>query len=165
MMEKEENRIYLHCPLCGGNRRKPSDIVCPRCYQKYTNEASIALAKGNYISLWQWTKEKAAEVLPELEKECSQAKAEVNQLRAKVNEETLRALKKTLQDNFVPKEIWDQAYRLKKQELWKQHEGNKAFARMKALEARISFIQEILAKTEPEKKEVGAKVITLAPKN
>jgi septation ring formation regulator EzrA len=165
MMNKED-RIYLHCPLCeGGNRRKSSDIVCPRCYQKYTNEASIALAKGNYISLWQWTKEKAAEALPELEKECAQAKAEVDQLRAKVHEETLRALKKTLQGKPVFKEIWNQAYQLKKQELWKQHEGNKAFARMKALEARISFIQEILAKTEPEKKEVGAKVIALAPKN
>jgi len=162
----KEDRIYLHCPLCGGNRRKSSDIVCPKCYEKYTNEAAIELAKGNYFSnLWQWTIAQATKVLPELEKECAQAKAEVQRLRAKVHEETLRALKKTLQGKPVFKEIWNQAYQLKKQELWKQHEGNKAFARMKALEARISFIQEILAKTEPEKKEVVAKVIALAPKN
>ena len=165
---RKKNQVFLHCPLCGGNRRKSSDIVCPKCYQTYTNEAAIKLARGNYISLWDWVREKIAEILPELEKEYAQAKEAVDQLKIMVHQKTLEALKKTLQGKPVSKEIWTQAYRLKKQEIWEKCGGNKAFAQMKALENRISFIKEILAKTEPEKKEVGAKVgaevIALAPK-
>jgi len=159
MKEKNINGIYLHCPLCGGNRRKASDIVCPKCYQSYTNEAAIELTRGNYINLWEWTKRKVADLLPEIEQEYARAKNQVDQLRAKVHHEALAEIKKASYGKFVPKNIFDEAYFQKRQQLWKQLDGNKVFAQMKALESRISFIKEILAKEKE-----GAKVISLAQK-
>ena len=141
----------LYCPICPpdktpNTRRKPTDIVCGDCYRRYADEAAIALARGGFITLFEWVAAKAATMLPELEEQSGEAQADVRLLKANINAEAAARLRQNSGGRNIPPEIWRPALQELTQTLWRERGGNGKFARMKTLEARIALMQSILAK-------------------
>lgn len=143
----------LYCPLCGNIRRKATDIVDGDCYRLYTNEAAIALAKGGYITIFDWVVTKAPAILTSLEEQYTAAKAEVEKLQKENGAEVYTALKRSTHGHQVPREVWNQAFRTQKDALWRSRGGNVKFARMKGLEGRIALLKSIIEKSKEPKPE------------
>jgi len=150
--QHQPNRVEpLYCPTCPNTRGQPTDLVCGDCYRQYTSEAAIVLAKkgGKFLDLFSWVGEKAPAILNSLEEQYASAKAGIEKLQEEVGKEAFATLKQNSGGKSVPREVWSQAWRQKKQDLWRQKGGNVKFARMKGLESRIALLKGILKKAEP----------------
>lgn len=146
----------LYCPVCPPDqppkiRRKPTDIACGDCYRQYTNEAAVGLAKGAFIAIFDWVAGKAPAMLATLEEQLTSAGAEVKKLQDEVGEEVYQSLKASTGGKQVPREVWNQAFRVRQKELWRQRGGNVKFAKMKGLEGRIALLKSIIEKSQEPK--------------
>jgi len=142
----------LYCPICLDDRpktrRKASDIVCGDCYRIWADQAAINLAQGKYKNLLEWVAEKALVILPSLKPQLASIKTEIEKLQEESGKEAYMALKKSTGGKEVPLDIWRQAFRQKKQEVWRVKGGNAKFAKMKELESRIIFLKKIIEKAQ-----------------
>ena len=146
----------LYCPLDGKTRRRPADLVCGDCYRTYTNEAAVGLARGNFNTLFEWVAGKAPNLVTSLEKEYAAAQAAVENLSNVVVTEVKDGLRQSAGGREIAKEVWNQAFRTKKTELWRAKGGNAKYAQMKGLEGRISLLREIIKKSLGPKPETPA---------
>lgn len=144
----------LYCPVCPdvpNLRRKETDIVCGNCYRQYTNDAAVALTRGERVpNVFEWTVKQGAAILSSLEAQQASAQDRFARLQQEVENAAVDELKRNSKGQSFAKEVWQQALWAKKQELWRARKGNHVYAEMKTLETRISLIKNILAKAQEQ---------------
>ncbi len=137
-MEKGINR---ECPICG-KEKQAKHLVCNGCYQIYTGDAGRSLARdGKIPPFTTWAYERIEKRLEEGKNQLSQKKEEYISLQEQVRADAYTVITNSLRGKKISPEIFKNALKEKKGEVWGTRGGNKLHHELKSMESKIVFLQ------------------------
>jgi len=132
------------CILCGKGKSKEGHVVCSECYQKYREESVRALIGGKAITLVSWVKEEAEKRLQVLREEVEKSQEELQKLNTEVRDKAYSFVTLSLKGQRVPKEVFQEAFKEKKRQLWEEAGGNRLYSKHKQLEENVVNLEKFL---------------------
>jgi hypothetical protein len=137
-MEKGINR---ECPICG-KEKQAKHLVCNDCYQIYTSEAGRSLARDGKIPPFTvWAAESIEKRLQELKTQLVQKNEEYISLQEQVRADAYTVITNSLRGKKISPEIFKNALKEKKREVWGTRGGNKLHYQLKSIENKIVFLK------------------------
>ncbi len=132
------------CPVCGEKTRRNTDLVCPSCYRSYRSDAGAALAKGEVITLGQWTAPRVEARLEAIRHELQEKQETYTDLQEEVKSDAYQAIRDTLKGQTVPRDVFNTGMKNKAQALWKEKGGHRLHYEVKTLETEVAFLEGLL---------------------
>ena len=157
VMNQQDAKKVLSCPVCG-NKRRPDSLVCSSCYQGYRTEASDRLLRGESVDPLSWVHEKVDSLLQGMRAEAEDLTQKIDELSeanradatAFVNEmletakEQARQKMPGVEPRPLPQEVINGAIKKKRDELWQAKGGNKMWRRREELRQKIEQVEASL---------------------
>jgi len=157
VMNQQDAKKVLSCPVCG-NKRRPDSLVCSSCYQVYRTEASDRLLRGESVDPLSWVHEKVDSLLQGMRAEAEDLTQKIDELSeanradatAFVNEmletakEQARQKMPGVEPRPLPQEVINGAIKKKRDELWQAKGGNKMWRRREELRQKIEQVEASL---------------------
>ncbi len=142
------------CPACGGKKQQAKKAVCHHCYQAWIAEAAVLAQEGEILSLRDWVIRRINSGLEKFRKRHAELLAEFKELQEEVNTIAYERLTEKMKGKSLHPDVFREALKNGKQEVWQERKGNALFASLKEAETDVNFMEEVLQSFEAGAEEV-----------